>query len=134
MTVNHDDLLEMNIHVDEETGRITGIVDWADAKIAPFGTSLWGLETVLGIQTSSSWLFHPDHVYFRQQFWETVYGVTGHLSDTDRLAIEVGRVFGLFRVYGFNCAPEREGAEPLTSGDNRLAYLEALCLRSAHDA
>ncbi|WQF86950.1 hypothetical protein CDEST_11964 [Colletotrichum destructivum] len=27
MTVNHDDLLEMNIHVDEETGRITGIVD-----------------------------------------------------------------------------------------------------------
>ncbi|KAK6215675.1 hypothetical protein QIS74_08694 [Colletotrichum tabaci] len=68
MTVNHDDLLEMNIHVDKETGRITGIVDWADAKIAPFGTSLWGLETVLGIQTSSSWLFHPDHVYFRNQF------------------------------------------------------------------
>ncbi|PGH20439.1 hypothetical protein AJ80_03585 [Polytolypa hystricis UAMH7299] len=68
MVINHDDLLEMNIHVDEKSGCITSIVDWAEAKIAPFGTSLWGLETILGVQTASQWIFHPKHSYLRTQF------------------------------------------------------------------
>lgn len=55
MALQHDELLENNIHVDEVTGRITGIVDWADAVIAPFGVSLSGLETLLGV---TSWHFH----------------------------------------------------------------------------
>lgn len=42
MVLNHDDLLEMNIHVDQD-GHITSIVNWADAKVAPFGTSIGGL-------------------------------------------------------------------------------------------
>lgn len=28
---------------------VTGIIDWADAKIAPFGVSLANMEVVLGI-------------------------------------------------------------------------------------
>ncbi|UPK91157.1 hypothetical protein LCI18_002092 [Fusarium solani-melongenae] len=47
MVLQHDDLLENNIHVDEATGHITGIIDWADAKIAPFGVSLANMEVVL---------------------------------------------------------------------------------------
>lgn len=50
MVLNHNDILEMNIHVDEETGHITGIADWADALVTPFGTSLGGLETILDVQ------------------------------------------------------------------------------------
>ncbi|KAF2175644.1 hypothetical protein K469DRAFT_609951 [Zopfia rhizophila CBS 207.26] len=129
MVLNHDDLLEMNIHMDMGTGRITGIVDWADAKIAPFGTSLGGLETILGIQTSSCWLFHPNHDYLRTQFWKTFYGVIGQLSDTDRRAIEVGRIFGLFRTYGFDRRPEKDNAAPLEEGDQEFVCLEAFCLR-----
>lgn len=129
MTLNHDDLLEMNIHVDEESGRITGIVDWTDAKIAPFGTSLWGLETILGIQTSSSWLFHPKHEYLRAQFWQTFYGATGNLSDSDRQAIEVGRLLGLFRTYGFDRRPEKEIAAPVKEEHHGFVCLEAFCLR-----
>ena len=129
MVLNHDDLLEMNIHVDEETGRITGIVDWADAIIAPFGTSLCGLETILGVQTSSSWHFHPRHEHYRVQFWETFYGVTGTLSDRDRGAIEVARMFGLFRTHGFDRRPEKDNAAPLEEGDPELVCLEAFCLR-----
>jgi Phosphotransferase enzyme family len=128
MVLNHDDLLEMNIHVDEGTGRITGIVDWADAKIAPFGTSLGGLETILGVQTLSRWLFHLDHNYLRTQFGETFYGVIGYLSDNDRRAIEVGRIFGLFRTYGFDRRPEKDNAAPLEEGDQELVCLEAFCL------
>ena len=101
MTVQHDDLLENNIHVDEATGRITGIVDWADAIIAPFGVSLGGLKTLLGIQTSSSWLFHPSHVGLRGHFWDTFYGAIDNVSEDTRRSIEIARLFGLFRAHGF---------------------------------
>ncbi|KND86463.1 hypothetical protein TOPH_08900 [Tolypocladium ophioglossoides CBS 100239] len=127
MVLNHDDLLEMNIHVDEVTGGITGIVDWADAIIAPFGTSLGGLETVLGVQTSSCWFFHPDHDLLRTHFWKTFYEITGRLSDSDRRAIEVARLFGLFRTHGFDRRPEKENALSLEEGE--LVCLEAFCLR-----
>ena len=46
---NHTDLLENNIHVSTETGSIAGICDWKDAGIGPFGMSLGGLETMLGV-------------------------------------------------------------------------------------
>ena len=128
MVLNHDDLLEMNIHVNEDTGCITGIVDWADAKITPFGTSLGGLETVLGVQTSSSWFFHPDHNFLREKFWSKFYGLIGHLADDDRRAIEVGRMFGLFRTHGFDRRPEKKNAVPLAEGDPDLVCLDAFCL------
>lgn len=129
MVLNHNDLLEMNIHVDAGTGHITGIVDWADAKVSPFGLSLWGLETVLGVQTSSSWHFHPGHERLRSQFWDTFYTVVGDLPDDDRRAIEVARVLGLFRSYGFDRSPEKDDAVPVGEEDSDFVCLEALCLR-----
>ncbi|XWW92911.1 hypothetical protein V2A60_000838 [Cordyceps javanica] len=50
MVPNHTDLRDNNIHVDPETGHVMGICDWGDTVLSPFGMSLWGLETVLGIE------------------------------------------------------------------------------------
>jgi len=116
MVLQHDDLLENNIHVDEATGHITGIIDWADAKIAPFGVSLANMEVVLGIQTRTNWHFHPNHHSLRELFWKTFYRVTGHISKDDRRSIEVARLFGFFREHG---REEKEHA---------IAYLSSLCL------
>ncbi|KAL1591526.1 hypothetical protein SLS60_011918 [Paraconiothyrium brasiliense] len=113
VVVQHDDLLENNIHVDEDTGRITGIVDWHDVMIAPFGVSLGSLEIVLGVQNGSTWHLHYDHVNLRKHFWDTLYRIIGEVSDVDRQCIEIARLFGLFRLYG----PE----------ENAAAYLDALC-------
>lgn len=95
---------------------VTGIVDWADAMIAPFGVSLAGMEVALGIQTRTDWHFHPNHHSLRESFWKTFYRVTGHISTDDRRSIEVARLFGFFREYG---REEKEHA---------IAYLSALCL------
>jgi len=95
---------------------VTGIVDWADAKIAPFGVSLANMEVVLGIQTRTNWYFHPNHHSLREIFWKTFYRVTGHISKDDQRSIEVARLFGFFREYGFE---EKEHA---------IAYLSTLCL------
>ena len=43
MVPNHTDLLENNIHVDPNTGRLVGICDWKDTEVSPFGMSLGGL-------------------------------------------------------------------------------------------
>jgi hypothetical protein len=50
--IQHGDILENNIHVDEVTGHITGVVGWHDAFIAPFGISLGGVEILFGIQAN----------------------------------------------------------------------------------
>jgi hypothetical protein len=117
VAVQHDDLLENNVHVDEATGHITGIVDWANAKIAPYGISLGGLETVLGIQTSTEWHFHPSHVRLRQQFWDTFDSEIGAISDLDRHSIEVARLMGLLRTHGIEWKNDMSGV-----------YLEKLLL------
>jgi hypothetical protein len=114
--IQHDDFVENNFHVDEATGHITGVVDWADAIFAPFGVSLGRLETMVGVQTLNCWYFHPHHAELRVHFWDTFYGEVGQISAQDRRSIEVARVFGLFRTYGFG------------EGEARIKYLEALCM------
>ena len=45
--LTHPDLSNMNIFVDPEPGHLTGIVDWADPTIEPFGIALWGWKAYL---------------------------------------------------------------------------------------
>jgi hypothetical protein len=47
---NHDDLIGNHIHVDELTGRITGVVDRRDAKLSPLGMQFLAFEIILGIR------------------------------------------------------------------------------------
>ncbi|KAI0188087.1 hypothetical protein F4808DRAFT_454269 [Astrocystis sublimbata] len=97
-------------------GYISGVVDWYDAFIAPFGLSLGGMEIFLGVQTNKNWHLHPFHLSLRQQFWDTFYSMIGQVSELDRRLIEVARLMGLLRAYGF----ERNGMSNV--------YLERLVL------
>jgi len=117
MVLQHDDLEENNFHVEEATGHITGVVDWANAKVAPYGISLGGLEIVLGIQTSTEWHFHPSHVRLRQQFWDMFDSGIGAISVLDRRSIEVARLMGLLRTHGIEWKNDMSGV-----------YLEKLLL------
>ncbi|KAJ5527471.1 Protein kinase-like protein [Penicillium frequentans] len=42
MVLNHGDLYGMNFLVNPSNGHLTGVIDWAEAQICPFGMSLWG--------------------------------------------------------------------------------------------
>lgn len=52
----------MNIIVNPTrgAGRITGVIDWAEAKVLPCGLSLWGLQLMLGIMNSKGWQYHRN--------------------------------------------------------------------------
>ncbi|KAH8655628.1 hypothetical protein BX600DRAFT_500741 [Xylariales sp. PMI_506] len=103
MVPNHTDLLENNIHVDPDTGTILGICDWRDAEVSPFGMSLGGLETMIGVMTMNEygWSYFPSHNELREQFWTTFYQCLGVTSEAQRRCIEVARLTRLFLANGF---------------------------------
>lgn len=93
----------MNILVDPDTGHLTGIVDWADAGIEPFGMALWGLEDVLGCSGRGGWAyFEVDTSHSRSLFRRAFFaGIGEHLSDQTCTAIDQVRTLGVLLRYGF---------------------------------
>ncbi|KAH6630947.1 hypothetical protein B0J18DRAFT_448904 [Chaetomium sp. MPI-SDFR-AT-0129] len=122
---NHVDLLEKNIHVDVATGKIVGICDWRNAEVSPFGMSLGGLETMLGVATTSGsfWRYHPNHEVLRGHFWTRFYHYLGGASDNVRRRIETARLIGLFLANGF------EHDKPATEESEDLQFLSAVLLK-----
>jgi len=101
--LTHQDLSDMNILVDPDSGHITGVVDWADATIEPFGMALWGLESVLGCSGPKGWsYFENDPSQSRALFWKIFLKEIGHtISDECRYAINEVRTLGVLLRYGF---------------------------------
>ena len=124
---NHTDLLENNIHVNKETGRIAGICDWKDTAIGPYGMSLGGLETMLGKYGKGwVWCYYPNQQELRDLFWETLYQEMGGVSEGQKKLIDVSRLVGLFLANGFEW---KDGVKfPASEGSDGLRYLEAVTL------
>ncbi|KAK5276088.1 hypothetical protein LTR16_011740, partial [Cryomyces antarcticus] len=65
--------------VDEATGRLCGLVDWAEAEYLPFGTTPYGLEHLLGYtstppqsdegETRATWTYYDHAFALRTAFW-----------------------------------------------------------------
>ncbi|KAG5743677.1 hypothetical protein H9Q70_013612 [Fusarium xylarioides] len=66
--ITHGDLNEMNILVDD-SGYITGVIDWAESEFCPFGISLWALENILGHMDAMGWHYHDNSKELREEFW-----------------------------------------------------------------
>ncbi|KAJ5204285.1 uncharacterized protein N7498_005164, partial [Penicillium cinerascens] len=101
LVLSHADLCEMNIIVDPEVGGINGIVDWAEAKVLPFGMSLWGLQNMLGTMNSSGWHYHENSSQLEALFWDTFHRIAGGLSSKERSTIKTAERVGLILRYGF---------------------------------
>ena len=127
--LSHGDLCEMNILVDSETGNITGIVDWAEARILPFGFSLWGFENVLGYMDSDGWHYYDNRRELEDLFWETFREKANNLSDADLQLIRTARLAGLFCRYGFVVEGKAVKSVVDPTDASSLAYLDAFCTK-----
>ena len=130
MVPHHTDLLENNIHVNKETGQLTGICDWKDTKIGPFGVSLWNIETMFGISTwKNGWVYHANQQELREVFWDSFWDVMGDVSDERRELIKTAALVGLFVDNAFtwvddeNKVPAGEGHEGLRFVDMAMPKL-----------
>lgn len=143
--INHGDTIPSNIMCDPDTGRLTGVVDWAEAEYLPFGTCLYGLEHFLGRLASSTrrdsviggrlFIFYDDASELRRLFWQTLRSKISALQEDDNLMklVVMAKTIGTLLWYGFAwdggaidrvITPERDMEE--------LFYLDAF-LDEAHD-
>lgn len=125
--LSHGDLCEMNILIHPETGNFTGIVDWAEARILPFGFSLWGFENVLGYMDSDGWHYYDNRCELEDLFWETLREKANNLSDADLQLIRTARMAGLFCRYGFVVEGKAVKSVVDLTDTSSLAYLDAFC-------
>lgn len=129
MVLSHGNLSDLNIFINPSTGGITGIADWEKAKVRPFGISLWGLEHVLGFMTPDGWRYHKQHRELRNQFWRTFEDAVGGLDASEKEAIEIARMAGLYLRYGFEL--EGDDHDPVEEGSSSFMYLDAFCSQQA---
>ncbi|GES61070.1 hypothetical protein ATEIFO6365_0006053100 [Aspergillus terreus] len=128
LVLGHGDLCKMNILVDPEAGGITGIIDWAEAMVLPFGMSLWGVLSILGRMDSRGWHYHADASQLERLFWETFHDNAGQVDAGDKRAITVAERAGLLLRYGFtweNGLHER----PVIESESSFGYLDAFLPR-----
>lgn len=117
----------MNILIDPGAGSITGIVDWADATILPFGFSLWGFENILGYMNSEGWHYYDNRRELERIFWETFRMEAKNLSDDDLRLIRITRMAGLFCRYGFILDGKACTGVVDESDVSSFRYLDAFC-------
>lgn len=149
MVLTHGDLCEMNFLVDERSGHLTGVIDWAEAEILPFGFNLWGVENLLGYMDGNGWNYFEGYEDLRAVFWKTFYGAVavvaeegeegGEEEEDGVLAsevllcqkqdiIDVARRMGILFRYGFFWDEDLRRKVPVQEGDSGMRYLDAFFL------
>lgn len=128
-TLSHGDLNTTNILINPQTGHITGIVDWAESRILPFGFALYGLENLLGWMDSEGWHHYDHYRKLESLFWQTFREEARSLSQDDLGLIRVARKAGFFYYYGFHF--DGKGVVQcvrMEQEEGSLAYLVAFCI------
>jgi hypothetical protein len=102
MILLHRDFSTCNILVDPVTCHLTGVIDWAEAEICPFGQNLHSLESLTGtMHLRNGWRRYENYEALWDAFWgrfrEEVEGLDG---ETVR-SVEMARTLGLLLDKGF---------------------------------
>lgn len=101
--LTHGDIVPSNIMVNPASGRLTGLVDWAEAEVLPFGLSLYGLEELLGFVAATGWTYCNGSERLRAHFWRKLLAaipeLEGNLQSLD--ALGTARDIGVLLWHGF---------------------------------
>ncbi|KAG6356056.1 hypothetical protein INS49_015441 [Diaporthe citri] len=102
MVLLHKDFGDCNIMVEEESCHLVGVIDWAEAEIAPFGTNLHSLQDLMSkLHLKNGWIRYEDYDDLARLFWQTFSDMVGGLGENTTKAIKAARVLGLLRSWGF---------------------------------
>ncbi|KAI9810071.1 MAG: hypothetical protein M1827_006682 [Pycnora praestabilis] len=128
LVLNHGDMLPSNIVVNPCTGRLNGLVDWAEAEFLPFGMCLYGLEELLGFMTPRGWIYYHGSMQLREAFWRRLCTAIPVLKANQELlqGIAIARDLGVLLFHGYawdEGAIDRVVNESIDSEEIR--YLEA---------
>lgn len=125
--LSHGDLCEMNFLVDLETGHLTGVIDWAEAGILPFGCALWVLENMLGFMDERGWHYFDRYRELEDLFWRSFEDSVGETLDEKWRAIQVARRIGILFRYDFRW-DEASSERVVAENDSVMKYLDAFII------
>ncbi len=132
LVLTHGDICPMNILVSPSTGRITGIIGWAEATVLPFGLALYGLENLLGYMGPGGWSYFESRDELEQRFWKMLWDcitdVKGLPEDRIRNALTTAWQVGVLMRYGFQWEDGSFERAVTEKDAGSLAYLHALLL------
>jgi len=132
--VTHGDLVAGNIMLDSRSGHLSGLVDWAEAEVLPFGISLYGLEELIGQMTPDGFIYCSNAIELRGIFWKSLVGKVPELKH-HLATISMARNLGILLWHGIAFDDGKidrvvqEGRD-----DAEIAYLDAfLNLSTEHE-
>ncbi|KAF9894418.1 hypothetical protein FE257_007921 [Aspergillus nanangensis] len=83
MVLLYRDFGVCNIMVDKTSCNLVGVVDWAEAEIAPFGLNLHAHQRVIGtVHLKNGWIRYDDYGVLEEIFWRTFSEEAGGLGNT----------------------------------------------------
>ena len=130
--LTHGDLCAMNILVSPTTGGVTGIIDWAEAEVLPFGLALYGLENLLGNMGPEGWRYFEIRDELEQRFWDQLWdSIAGSRAPPDdgiRHTVTIARQVGVLMQYGFLWEDGTVERAVTEEDKGSLAYLDAFLL------
>jgi hypothetical protein len=99
----HKDFGDFNILVDPDTCHLLGVIDWAEARLEPFGVNLYAVEklmTKFHLRNGASQ--YPDYDTLYNSFWQTLKAEIGpDLSDATVDVINSAMLLGFLLENGF---------------------------------
>ncbi|EGX91068.1 Aminoglycoside phosphotransferase [Cordyceps militaris CM01] len=123
MVLLHKDFGSSNVLVEKDSCHLTGVIDWAEASIGPFGTNLHSIQSFAGsMHLRNGWTRFPDYEAFEQRFWSTLGTKVGGLSEETVITIKKARVLGLLLSHGFTSRLANEAAPAPLKDDDHGRY------------
>ena len=102
MVLLHKDFGTCNIMVDDTSGYLVGVIDWAEAEIGPFGLNLHSLQPLMSkFHLKNGWIRYEDCDTLQETFWNTFCEEFGGLNKETIRVIKSARVVGLLLSSGF---------------------------------
>ncbi|KAG9243473.1 hypothetical protein BJ878DRAFT_481078 [Calycina marina] len=98
--LTHGDITAGNMMIDPSSGRLRGLVDWAEAEVLPFGISIYGLEEIIGDMTPAGFRYQ-DASALRTVFWNELTAQLPELRQREVLeAVKHARDLGVLLWHG----------------------------------
>ncbi|KAI0430372.1 hypothetical protein F5Y09DRAFT_231704 [Xylaria sp. FL1042] len=99
----HGDFLPTNIMVNPYSGKLTGLLDWAEAEWLPFGVGMYGLEELLGEDNQDGQFVHyREATQLRDLFWSQLILLVPELAHDARLValVKKAQILGVLLWHG----------------------------------
>lgn len=135
MVLLHEDFGTCNIMVDDTSCHLVGVIDWAEAKIGPFGLNLDSLQPLMSkFHLKNGWIRYEDYNSLRETFWGVLREEVEGLSDDIIRVIKSARMIGLLLSRGFTSRlanmPEPVPIRDNESGAYNMLDLDGLLINS----